>query len=246
MSVLSRTAVVAHDYTLADIDSIAWAAVYRMENVQFMDLRDRHEAAWHQIAIELCTSVERPSNFDLYFAARRGVLRAADDENRHHGTPKAGPNRGKRNESPAFERYWRPVKDSHDGFTEPLVERLALPDALGVLTPLEYQAIITLAACDNSVTEAAAVLGIGYDTYYSRVQKARKRFKAAWYGEETPPSVGKPTDRCRSGHNRKEHGKQLPDGRWECQTCKRQAAARRRARSRPVAAVTERALAEAS
>jgi len=230
MSTVAETATLAWGYTMADIERLANRAVGRHGLSHRMDYSDRHDVAWHAIVEELYTTPELPAPYRLITAGLRALDREISDYRHHHGIITDG-------FAPKYERYWRPVTHPQtDGFTDRLIEVLALPAALSVLSPEQYEAIVTLAAFDNAMQDAADAVGMKYHGFYYRVQAARAKIKEVWFEEETP--VGsKPTaphsdaGTCRSGHPRAEHGRQLPSGIWECRTCKNAAARRRRARA---------------
>lgn len=243
MSNVAETATVAWAYTMADIDRLAWAACRRHVASRLLDTEERHYTAWHGVVELLCTVTAAPEWFDLLNAGLRALDYAAVEERHHHGArPWDGsperhyrdgdnlPSGGRRNEAPNFTKYWRPLKhDRTDGFTDHLVENLALPAALRVLTDEQYEAIVTLAVFDNNVGAAAASLGMKYHGFYYRVQSARRAIKAVWFDDETPVETRNRVDACRVGHDRASYGVRKPNGSWECRQCTRNAARRRAA-----------------
>ena len=225
MSDVSETAIVAWGYTMADIERLAWAAMRRQSGAFVLDTEERYQNAWHGVVVALFEATSWPHHFDLIGAGMDALSTAAADE-RRCGIPDAT------QQGPNFIKYWRVQngRDS-DGFSDHLVEVMSLPAILGTLTPGQYQAIVALAAHDNDNVAAAEALGISIAALKAQVSAARKRARAAWYGDETPPDHRK-ANTCGSGHDRAKHGQQRPDGVWQCNLCRRNAERRRRAKTR--------------
>ncbi|HEY0889649.1 MAG TPA: hypothetical protein VGE38_08575 [Nocardioides sp.] len=210
---------------MGDLNRMARMAVRRHGLSHSLDYDDRLATAWHGIVDELFVSPEFPAQYRLVVAGLRELDKMVSEHRHHHGLADAG------QPAPKFDRYWRPISKQRtdDGFSDHLLEILALPRVLSVLTPDQYEAIVTLAAFDNVVADAAAALGMKYHGFYYRVLSARAKIRAVWFDDETPPQAKKAGETCRSGHNRAEHGVQKAAGVWECRRCKRSAERRRRA-----------------
>lgn len=215
MTGIAQTAEVRWGYSMADLDRLAWAVLKRARNGAYLiDLEERHGIAWHGIVEALYSSEDYPPYCDLMIAGLKALDYAVSKEQSHHGRRREG------GEAPKFGQYWRPIRQTPtDGFTDHLVEVLALPAALSVLTAEQYEAIVTLAAHDNDFAAAAAAAGMKYHGFYYRVLSARKKIKAVWFEGETPIQRGNPTDTCRVGHPRAQHGERRPDGTWTCRQC---------------------------
>jgi hypothetical protein len=218
MSALSETAEVAWGYTLADIDRLAQSAerLARRWGSFALDVVDREETAWHGVAKALFT-LDSPTETDLIHAGAQAVRDDAAAYLRLYGVARDG------DKGPHFTTYWLPPRKSlgDDGFSDHFCELASLPSALATLTPTEYQALITLAAFDNDTDMAARALGIDIRALHTRVNRARKRFKAAWFDGETPPSNRGTNTACRAGHLRTEHGFKNKAGAWCCRACQR-------------------------
>lgn len=229
MSIVAETATLAHGFTMAEIEKLTFRAFHLSSRFFIPDASERWEAAWFGIVEHLYSSEERPWPHELLEAGAAAAQAAARERGRHHGL------RGEDRIGVNFEKYWVSVAGRRDDFTDKVAERLALPQVLGVLTDLEYEAISSLAMCD-SLTEASAALGVEYKTLYRRVSMARKKIIAAWFSPETTPVRGSRKDKdveCRYGHARAEHSHKDPETRaWVCRTCKRNAERRRAARAR--------------
>lgn len=226
MSVIAETAELVWGYTMADVDRAARVAVRKHDYSRSLDDEDRADCAWHAVVTELYSRDDPPTFHDLLQAAFTALSREVSEHRRHHGITAEGM-------APKFERYWLPVKfERTDGFSDRICETIALRDALGVLTGDQYEALSTLAAFDNAAGAAAEALGLKYHGFMYRVYSGREKIKAVWFDEETPVVSKATGDTCRVGHARGEHGRRLPDGRWECVRCKRAASRRRAARSR--------------
>lgn len=234
MSAVAETATVAHGYTMADLDRIAWRAV-RKNRSGALDPEDKHYAAWHGVIDELFATNDAPTPYELLVAGLKALDRAVQSEARHHGSPTFDGQDW--HNAPRFSQYWLPVRQPQsDGFTDRLVEVVALPAALSVLSAEQYEAIVTLAAFDNDMQAAADAIGMKYHGAYYRVQSARKLIKEVWFEGETPagskPTSSDETGTCRSGHSRAEHGVRQPSGVWLCRMCARNFQRRSAARSR--------------
>lgn len=229
MTTIAETATLAHGYTMADIERIAWHAVGKHFYSATMDNSDRYDCAWHEIVLELYSTDDPPTVHELFRAAYGALNREVKAHQRHHGRPMDD------HCAPNFNRYWLPIKYGRtDGFSERIVETMALYDALGMLSGDQYEALSTLAAFENAGKPAAEALGLKYSTFMQRVYAGREVIKQVWFGDETPPSR-KVGQTCKSGHPRAEYGKQRTNGVWECLQCRRLADRRASRRRREAA-----------
>lgn len=235
MSDIAEMAEIVHGYTMADINRAAGTVVTRHAFSSFMDYDERRAIAWHAVVVELFSRIDPPAFTELVRAGFDALSFEANNHSRHHGKP--GPD-GVRMK--AFHKYWLPVKYEYsDGFSDRLVETLALRSALSVLTPSQYEAIATLAVFDNDGKAAAAALGLSADQFAYQVKNGRERINAVWYGDETPPAKRNPDPaKCRNGHSRAEHGHRDKRGTWVCNACQRAALRRHRAKTKPLLQVS--------
>ncbi|GAB7003911.1 hypothetical protein JCM18899A_13830 [Nocardioides sp. AN3] len=223
MSIVAETATVAHGYTMAEIDSITQQAIYGYKwTWTVLDASDRWDCAWHAIVELLYSTTEKPTRWSLVNAAQKAITAEVNAYFRHHGISKD-------EEAPNHGKFWRPIVGPRPDFTDGLAERLALPQVLGQLTDLQYEAIATL-AIHGTIKNAAAASGVPYAIFIQRVKAARRVALEAWFAPETPVRRGKGNaDQCRYGHARAEHGYITPAGIWRCRVCSRNAARRRAA-----------------
>lgn len=221
MSEVAEKAEVAWGYSMADLERLARAAVKRSPCAYRLDTEERYQTAWHGVIVALYGAASWPHHSDLIMGGLEALSRDSAGIRRNRGLTDQG------KEAPNFAKYWRTVVDRSDGFTDQLVESMALPAVLGTLTSRQYHAIVALAAHDNNFQAAAESIGISVVALRERVRHARKRILVAWYGEETPPIRTK-ADTCRSGHSRADHGIRQANGAWTCQRCRRIAERRRR------------------
>lgn len=245
MTYVAEVVTVAWDYTMADINRLSRIAARRHGLSYRLDLSEREETAWHGVVEELFVSPEFPGEYRLIAAGMRALDRLVSEERHHHGATLVGiswsrsdfdngfqaiesgrssydPSDQKAH-APNFMKYWLPPRrqtEWDDGFSDHLLDLLMLPDALATLTQEQYEAIVTLAAFDNVVGEAAAALGLKYHGFYYRVQAARKQIIAYWFEDDEQPVKRKAGETCRSGHSRAEHGVRQPSGVWSCRACK--------------------------
>lgn len=213
MSTVAETATLAHGYTMAEINRIAGVVVSKDHYSRPLDYDDRIACAWHAV-VEALYTAERPPVFgELYVAGLQALSAEMSKYRQLHGVAKEGL-------APRFQVYWRPTHvERTDGFSDRLVEKMALHDVLGLLTDRQYEAVSTLAAFDNDRRAAADALGIKYDAFNMRINDARKRINAVWYDGETPPKRRSSSDdACAAGHNRAEHGLKR-EGKWVCRKC---------------------------
>lgn len=222
MSTIAATAELVWGYTMADIDRIAWVAVRKRAFGQkvLIDEEERYNLAWEAIVDCLYSwpyTSGSPEFHDLFRAGLHAVTRADSGYHRHFGiaTPSSPPVN--------FTKFWVTICRSdgtHSDFTDKLCETIALPRALAVLSLDEYEAIVTLAAFNNSATAAAKALGVNYKTFTKRVRKARSAILEVWFEGETPvrskPNSG---PQCRAGHPRAKDGIRTPKGDWRCRRC---------------------------
>ena len=242
---VAEVATVAWDYTMADLEAFARKAA-RLANAPVMSREDAADTAWHGIVEALYTATEKPPPHQLIGAGVTIVQRERRDWYRHHGVDVDHPGRGDR---PAFTTYWGPGRGdttAHDGFSDRVVERMALPQVLAVLTARQYEVVVALAAFDGDARQAAAALGITLGTLQQAAQDARQRILGVWFEHETPRFGGghcSDPDRCRNGHLRAEHSYTQPNGALACRECRRRVARNRMRRVREAAKVEARAAA---
>lgn len=226
MTTIAQTATLAHGYTMADIDRIAAVAVRKdWYSKGLMTHDERIECAWDAVVATLYAAEEWPPFFQLLTAGVRALSSEAVATRKFYGMTKEGL-------APRHIAYWLPIhRTPTDGFSDHLVEKMALREVLGVLTDLQYEAIATLAAFDNRADLAADSLGVKRSTFQMRVHDARKRINAVWYDGETPPKgrAAHGADKCRAGHSRAEYGVQR-QGKWTCRACNRTARRRKAAK----------------
>lgn len=222
---VAETATLVHDFTMAEVQRIArYCANYG--DGRNLDASDRYDCAWFGVVEHLYAAVERPTGNELIVAGRKAVRQLYNDHLRHHGIDK-----NTLNPAPNFAKFWFPPSPPEDGFSEKMIERLALPQVLSKLTPIEYQAITTL-AIHGSREGAAAALGIPMGTFNDRIIRARDRIARLWMAPETVPKR-RPRiseEACRSGHARAEHGYKTNAGKWACRICLRRLQRAHRAR----------------
>lgn len=230
MSATSETATLVHGYTMAEVDrlaDVACAMSARVNRGTMLDREDRKDAAWHAIVELLYSCAEYPDGYTLIKAGSAAVNRETNDAYRHLGITRHHEDAAK------FTKYWLPVITPAADFAEHLVERLALPQVLGELTPLEYETLITLAAHGNQV-DAAAALGIKPAAFSQRIQSARRRIVRVWLEHETPVGAGPrrstSAQECSAGHSREQHGYKNSKGWWRCRVCVRNDQRRHRSR----------------
>lgn len=202
---MTGAAVVAHGYTLRDLDRIA-AAACTYDRSMASDATTRYDVAWSAIAEALCSAEESPERHDLLTVGWRAIY-AEVREMRHMFGHRDKDGTNEVASSQRFRQYWTlPPERPEEG----MAERMAVPQILAVLRPTEREAVIALAVHDD-YQAAADALGINYVAFTTRMSAARRRFRAHWYAPETAPPV-KGTDRrvgsrtqplrthCRNGH----------------------------------------------
>lgn len=211
---VAETATLAHGYTMAEVEGLARVAVRRAWGGGSLDASDRQETAWYAIVEVLYTSTERPSIRDLIAAGTNAVKELRNEQFHHHGI-----NINTAEATPRFGAYWSAVAGPVD-WTDALVERMALPQVLAVLSPGQYEALAALAA-HGSTAVAARAIGANRGTFSAQVRLARKKIEALWYEGETPRRRVGGEDACRAGHARADHGFKGEDGKWACRVCQR-------------------------
>lgn len=228
MTTTAEMATLVHGYTMADVEDIANHACrisFRFGGYH-LDESDRRETAWFAVVEHLYTAAAPPPRADLLGSGVNALTRAINAQLRE-----AGWNSQAAAERANFVKYWRPRGGETD-FTDRLVELLTLPQLLGCLSDVQYEAIAALAAHGSAIS-AAKALDMNYQSFYSRILAARRKCLAAWFDDETPPRPKDVEDTCRVGHARAEHGyRHVTSGAWQCRKCANDALRRRRARDR--------------
>lgn len=231
MSLVADTATLVHGYTMAEIERCKHTAI-RQHPSTVLPPEDKHEIAWHSIVDELYRSRTRPDWWVLVQSGVDGLRHATRQELKHRGfNEKTGDVRQK------FMAYWGETFDWSEAgdqapartnarvrppdFTESMIEIMALPQVLALLTGDQYQALVDLAA-HGSVKAAAGASGISPALLSKRVNQARETIKIAWFEPDAPPAGRKGIDLdfiCLNGHLRSEHSVRDARGLWKCRRC---------------------------
>lgn len=228
---IAYTATVVHDYSMAKIDELAHRAARKARSAaELLDHVEAREEAWNGIVDVLYSSPEKPSEWSLVDAGARAIGERVRMDLRDQGR-RQNKTAGGYEDAPRFEAYWIHMVGARPDWTDSIVNRMALPEVLAVLTPAQYEAIIALAA-HGKLRPAAESLGMEYAAVKHRVHAGRKRMLEVWFEHETPHTTSKADAgvACRYGHARNEHGFKNAAGVWACHRCLRAAGRRRRAR----------------
>jgi len=231
MSAVAARATLVHGYTMAQVDRMAHDAARRARGAaQLVDPVDAREEAWQAIVSLLYACEEKPSAWSLVDAGARAIGAFSNSYLRDRGLRQVKGQGGGYEYSPRFNAFWVHIVGAKPDWTDAIVQRMALPKVLAVLTPAQYEAVVALAAHDSLAT-AADALGIEYAAVKHRVNAARKKMLEAWFDDETPHTTSKKpaAEACRYGHSRKAHGYHN-GAQWVCRLCLRAAGRRRRAR----------------
>lgn len=176
-------AVVAHGYTVRDINQLTRAALRRD---RWNTAVEERTAAIRLGMIEhLRTAEEPPTDSDLLKAGAAASDRYMLAELRAHGYDRKHPERGG-GTSPGFVRYWEPA--AHTPFEERVEERVALAQVWPSLSLPQRQAVLALADTDD-YEEAVAQVGVPRGTFAARLHHGRRSFAALWHEHETPRHV---------------------------------------------------------
>ncbi|WP_340540427.1 hypothetical protein [Nocardioides sp. GXZ039] len=237
-------ATLAHGYSMADVEHFTRAAASRRRFSTMLDWGDRHEVAWFAIIELLYTTSERPTRYSLINAGANAIDAAINQELHHHGvrntTYELGAN---------AEMYWLAITAPPPDFTDRVVERLALPQLLSLLTPKQYEAVAALAVHGDLIS-AAESLGLKMTTLHARVAAAREVLTAAWHAPETPRrrrSRSESDDVCTWGHDRATHTFRDPKTQKRiCRACRRSRERRRSDARRAKRAAARRAAEDAA
>lgn len=241
---VAHTATLVHGYTMARIDRLSHDAATRARWVaSLLDPVDAREEAWRGIIELLFSERERPTEWMLIQAGSLAIAERVNVDLRDRGLRQVKGGTGYE-DAPRFNSYWTHIVGARPDWTDAIIERMALPNALSILTPDQYEAVITLAAFmrHDEETEGTTVasplsrtadrLGLSYAATKHLLNRARKRMREVWFEHETP--AGERTwdndVECRYGHSRAEHGRRTTKGGWACRTCARNAARRAQAR----------------
>ncbi|MFD8839810.1 RNA polymerase sigma factor sigma-70 region 4 domain-containing protein [Streptomyces griseofuscus] len=178
---MTTTAVVAHGYSLRDLDALARSVV--MNNRAWWPAGDRDDlyaAAWHGIAEHLCTVDEPSARRDLLEAGRQALAADVKATMRHHGARTDTRNNGQK-----YAMYWQWAGHVTPSPETGIVERTALEQILEALTPRQRHAFTALATVGDYV-EAARLLDIEPQTFRSLLGRARGAFRGLWHEGEEP------------------------------------------------------------
>jgi DNA-directed RNA polymerase specialized sigma24 family protein len=178
---MSTNAVVAHGYTMRDLDAFARSVV--INNRTWWPAGDRDDlyaAAWHGIVEHLCSVEEAPARRELLEAGRQALSADVKATMRHHGARRDTSNNGAR-----YAMYWDWAGRATPSPESGLVERLALTQILGALSVRQQEAFAALAA-SGDYADAARLLGVKDQTFRSLLGRGRDGFRELWHEGETP------------------------------------------------------------
>lgn len=181
------TATLRGGYTLADLDRMAHAAVRSAGSMAY-DARDRYDEARSTIAEALYSIDEPPDERDLVRVGREAIWGMTAETKHHHGWFQRTAGWG---DSPAFQRFWRPVGGS--SVEERVVERLALAQIMPTLSRRQRDVVAALAAFDD---HGAAKVAFGGQSFSTHLARARRAFLAAWHEGEAPSKPWGSDRRC--------------------------------------------------
>lgn len=181
---MATTTPLRHGYTLTDLDRLAHAAVCAAFG-QAGDYRDRHDAAWHAIAVRLYAAGDAPRPGELKRIGIRAINDHITDEGHHHGVDRNTPYSG-RESMRAYRRYWWDITRATPSPENRIIERIALPQILSRLTPPARAAIDALAV-HGDYQAAANALGLDYYTFTTRIRRARGLLLRLWHEGQRPP-----------------------------------------------------------
>lgn len=199
---------VKHGYTLHDLDQMTRAAVIADRSMA-SDIQDRKDAAWSAIAEHLCEAEEAPTRQELIRVGWQAIYKEIRGGYQEYGYAARAWDAGHAS-APRFVQYWySPVQAGHD---ERIIERLAAAQIAASLTQARREAVTALAVTGDW-SQAAALLGISYDSFNQRIRAARRAFLALWCEGETPhwsqynktrrvPSTVEASTHCGNGHER--------------------------------------------
>jgi hypothetical protein len=180
----------AHGYTLRDLDRLAryiagepqWGTADRIEI---------HQIAHDGLVDAILGATDAPTAGDVCVAARAAVYAAHRAWRQSHGYRANGPGQATK-----FFVYWAewagPTNPAnHTGHADLVVERLALSQILGALSPADARVITALAATSGRADTAKAI-GLSPRTASRRITEARARAIALWHEGDTPPAPPRP------------------------------------------------------
>jgi hypothetical protein len=201
MSIVAETATLAHGFTMADVERAARRATGASgTGATMMSSSDRFEAAWFGIIEYLYDNDEfeiEPTHQYLVGVGVGAVRNLAEKAYQHRGI-----DRHASEVRPSFAKFWVRPGGAHEDFTDRLVERLALPQILSLLTADEYEALSALAVYEK---EEYAADAIRISTYLlrARIKRARAKITANWYAPDHPPTQKHDyLQACKHGHPR--------------------------------------------
>lgn len=184
-----------YGYTLTALDDLTRIALSQtVDGRGLMSAADRYHIVWSGIALALYEAADRPSREDLVRAGWRALAEARTQEMQAHGYRLDS---GQVRIRHSFDSYWRTPGEPAE---ERLIERLAIRQSLGVLSPRQRAAVVAVAAFGD-YDEAQTALSITRGTLTEHLMNARRRVLETWMPGETPIPP-------RYVHNRKpiEHG----------------------------------------
>jgi hypothetical protein len=176
--------VLAHGYTVADVDALARKAA-RASRWAFPWFAERHDLAWFAIIEHLLTTDQTPEFWSLVNHGENAITAHVEREGRCRGVYLADSRVPVGTSMPRFWRYWtsasQPIRSPEDA----VVELAALAQIWPRLTPSRQRVLLALATHDD-YQQAADSLGKPYHSFVSTISTARKQFLRLWHQHETP------------------------------------------------------------
>jgi hypothetical protein len=168
-----------HGYTIDDARRYALMAANSRYAPRTLPHHDRVDIAWYRIVEHLYETDRYPSPTHLCHLAAVAISRASANEDHH-----AGRDQHTRQVMPKFAKFW--TNPHSAGHEDAVVERVALPQVLALLSAAQRDALVALAVL-GCRDKAAAGLGLSPSGLDCRLGRARRTFYAAWFEGQTPP-----------------------------------------------------------
>lgn len=193
--------VLAHGYTVADLDTMATkAASTSLWRVPYF--AERRDLAWYAIAEHLLTTTEPSEFWDLVHHGSNAITAHVEQQGRYRGVYLARNGVPMGTAMPRFWKYWISASQPTQSPEDAIVEVTALAQIWPRLTRA-HQAVLTALATYDDYEQAAASLDKTYRSFVSTLSLARKQFLRLWHQHETPrPAWGRD---IRTNHRAQNH-----------------------------------------
>jgi hypothetical protein len=170
------------EYTMGSLHALAQKTAREAVRWRYLPYSERYDIAWSAIAEAIYSSEAYPHPHELVMIGWKAIDRELLARVQMHGMV-MGQSGGTR---PRFNIYWWSQAAPTRSHEDHVIESIALRQIWRHIRDTRKRALVALAICDDYEL-AAKMLGISYQAYKNKVNRARRDFRKLWHEGEQPP-----------------------------------------------------------